>query len=61
MNKEVRNDINKMAMVFAVMHGFEVPDDYDFEESPHPDAMGLWNQAKASYEFWSTRFSKKKD
>jgi hypothetical protein len=46
--------------MFAKMNGFVVPHGYDFEESPHPEAMGIWKLAKESYNFWSLKFNPRK-
>lgn len=60
MNEDVKKDINKLAGIFAVLQGYEVPPDYDFQTSPNHHAMSVWQQAKISYEFWSLKFIPKK-
>lgn len=54
-----KKEINELAREFAMMRGYSVPEDYDFEKAIHPDERSAWVMARKSWEFWASRIPSK--
>lgn len=50
-NKEKKDNINRLARLLYKMEGYKVSEDFDFSQSRHPHIKRIWNQACVSHAF----------
>jgi hypothetical protein len=49
-NEKIISECNALARAFYSAHGYEVPEDYRFDQALHPQERSMWDLAVIAYD-----------
>lgn len=49
-DQQIMDECNELARHFFALHGYQVPDGFEFWKAQHPVALRCWDMAAAAYE-----------